>query len=146
MANGFAQATVFGRVGQVPVLEYVGKEGEKIARCRFSIAVDRNAPMDAPTDFQPVTDWINIIAWRGRAETLAKYVGRGHQVLVQGNMHNNNYTNPETGLTRYSTEIHVTGFNLVDNRGMGSGSSLVGEEIDFNDGDSAESQPALLEE
>ena len=52
-----------------------------IAVCRFSIAVNRSR---TSSDAEQQTDFFNVTAWRGLAETVAKYCKKGNKIAVTG--------------------------------------------------------------
>ena len=51
-----------------------------IAVCRFSVAVNRRRASGE----EPQTDFFNVTAWRGLAETVARYCKKGNKVAVSG--------------------------------------------------------------
>lgn len=63
----------------------------------FSIAVNRRMNRE-------ITDYFNIVAWRGLAETCAKYLVKGQQVAVAGEIQTRSYDD-KNGVKRYVTEI-----------------------------------------
>lgn len=68
-----------------------------VAVCTFSIAVNRRMNRE-------MTDYFNIVAWRGLAETCAKYLVKGQQVAVVGEIQTRSYDD-KNGVKRYVTEI-----------------------------------------
>ena len=52
-----------------------------VAVCRFSIAVNRRR---TSADAEQQTDFFNVTAWRGLAETVARYCKKGNKVAVAG--------------------------------------------------------------
>ena len=74
-----------------------------VSLCRFSLAVNRsykNAEGERDTDFFTCT------AWRGQAETLAKYVKKGNKLAVVGSVELRNYEDKE-GVKRLSVDVVV---------------------------------------
>lgn len=71
-----------------------------VAYCKFSIAVNRRY---ANSNGERQTDFFNITAWRGQAESCAKYLKKGSKVLVEAEIHNNNYE--KDGITRYNIDF-----------------------------------------
>ncbi|HEY8423249.1 MAG TPA: single-stranded DNA-binding protein [Clostridia bacterium] len=71
-----------------------------IPYCRMSIAVNRNY---TNADGERLTDFFNIIAWRGLAENCHKYLRKGHKVGVCGYLQTRSYE--QDGVKRYITEI-----------------------------------------
>lgn len=58
------------------------------AICRFAIAVNRNYKS---ADGETLTDYFNCQAWRGTAETIAKYTHKGDKIAVIGSIEIKNY-------------------------------------------------------
>ena len=70
-------------------------------RCRFRIAVDRPKAKDAQ---ETTTDFFNIVAWKARAEFVSRYFSKGSRILVEGAVHNNDYTD-NSGIKHYGIEV-----------------------------------------
>lgn len=68
-----------------------------VSVCTFSIAVNRRMNRE-------ITDYFNIVAWRGLAETCAKYLVKGQQVSVAGEIQTRSYDDKK-GVKKYVTEI-----------------------------------------
>jgi len=52
------------------------------------------------------TEWHNIVAWRGLAEVVEKYVRKGRQLYIEGRIRSRSYDDKE-GNKRYITEIYA---------------------------------------
>jgi single-strand DNA-binding protein len=70
--------------------------------CQFSIAVDRPVARDAQGERE--TDWIDIVAWRERAEFAANYLGKGRLVAVEGRLQIRSWVAPD-GTKRKAAEV-----------------------------------------
>lgn len=70
---------------------------------RFSIAVSRQY-QDSNRERQ--TDFFNCVAWRGLAETIAKYCKKGSKVAVCGSIQLRNYEDNQ-GIKRQAVDIIV---------------------------------------
>ncbi len=88
-----------------------------IAVARFSLAVNRQGK---PVEGQPTADFFNIVAWRTTADFVSKWFKKGQQVLVEGYLRNNNWTDKE-GQKRYSVEVHVDQVYFADSKRDGQG-------------------------
>lgn len=81
----YQSTIVLGNVGKTPELRYT--QGG-IAVCDFSVAVNkkRRKRNDADTEDQTyeVTTWFRVTCWRALAENVAKYVNKGDQIFVTG--------------------------------------------------------------
>lgn len=58
-----------------------------ISVCRFSIGVSRPYSQDG----ERVTDFFECTAWRGTAESIAKYCKKGHKICVTGSVQTRTY-------------------------------------------------------
>lgn len=89
---------LIGRLTRDPELRYTPNG---VAVTTFSLAVDRpyqNNQGDREADF------INIVTWRGLAETCANYLKKGRLTAVEGRLQIRNYENNE-GRKVYVTEV-----------------------------------------
>ncbi len=59
-----------------------------VSVCRFSIAVARKY---SGADGEKKTDFFNCIAWRGLAETVARFTRKGNKVCVSGSIETRSY-------------------------------------------------------
>lgn len=69
--------------------------------CRFGLAVSRK--YENP-DGEKVTDFFNCVAWRGLAETAARYLRKGSKTAVIGSVEFRNYEDRD-GIKRTATDI-----------------------------------------
>lgn len=99
--------TLVGRLTKNPELRYTGSG---IAVVSFSLAVERNY---TNAQGERETDFINCVAWRGTAETLANFAVKGSLVGVTGSIQTRNYQNNE-GRTIYITEVVVDNFQMLE--------------------------------
>lgn len=71
--------------------------------CRFSIAASRNY---TGADGERQTDFFNCVAWRGLAETVARYAKKGNKIAVSGSIELKNYEDSK-GVKRTAVDINV---------------------------------------
>lgn len=69
--------------------------------CRFSIAVQRRF---ANAEGKKEADFFNVVAWRGLAESVSKYLVKGSKAGVIGSLQTRSY-DANDGSKRYVTEI-----------------------------------------
>jgi len=50
-----------------------------------------------------ITEWHNIVLWRGLADVAAKYLHKGDMVYIEGRLRTRSWE--KEGVTRYTTEI-----------------------------------------
>ena len=83
-----------------------------VQRCRFSIAVNRNYKNG---DGERQTDFFNCTAWRGQAETIARYTKKGNKICVIGSVEIREYED-NTGARRTAVDVIVQDFELLTPR------------------------------
>ena len=71
-----------GRLTRDPELRYTSSN---LATMRCAIAVDRQFVREGE---ERGTDFINIVAFGNRAETMSKYLAKGSQVAIDGRIQN----------------------------------------------------------
>ena len=79
---------------------------------RFKLAVNRQGK---PQEGQPTADFFNITAWGKTGEFVQKYFVKGQQVLIEGYLRNNSYTDKD-GNKRYSDDIHALQVYFADSK------------------------------
>ena len=82
---------------------------------KFTIAVDRKFK---DSDGNKVADFINIVAWRGLADICGKYIKKGQQVAVKGELQIRSY-DAQDGTKRYVTEIIADDVTLLGSKNNG---------------------------
>ena len=77
--------------------------------CRFSIAVNRP---NSSQDGERQTDFFNCTAWRGQAETIARFTKKGHKMSVIGSIQLRNYEDNQ-GAKRTVVDVIVQDFEFL---------------------------------
>ena len=96
-----------------------------VAVCHFAIAVNRNY---ASQDGERQVDFFNCTAWRGQAETIARYTKKGNKVAVTGSVQLRNYEDNQ-GVKRTAVDIIVQDVEFLTPK--------TGSEDSFADADEA---------
>ena len=89
---------LMGRLTRDPELR---KTGSGTAVTSFTLAVDRDFKTQ---DGEKETDFIDIVAWRGTAEFVFKYLSKGRMAVVEGRLQIRNWTDKDGGKRR-SAEV-----------------------------------------
>ena len=84
----------------------------------FSIAVNRNYRAG---EEQQQTDFINIVAWRQRAEFITKYFKKGSMIGIEGSIQTRRYTD-KNGNNRTAFEVVVNNAQFVESKRDGAAS------------------------
>lgn len=104
---------IIGFLGNDPEVRYM-PSGEAVAN--FSVATTSRWKDKQSGEQKEHTEWHRCVAFSKDADTIAKYLKKGSQVYVEGELRTNKYDDKE-GITRYSTEIRVRRFSFLDRKG-----------------------------
>lgn len=77
----------------------------------FCIAVQRQYKSGE----EPITDFINIVAWRHTAEFIGKYFKKGNMIGIEGSIQTRKYTDKD-GNNRVAFEILASNIQFVESR------------------------------
>lgn len=99
-----------GNVGRDPETRHLDKG---VAVSRFSLATTENYTSKTGEKVSN-TEWHNIVAWRGLAEVVEKYVKKGTQLYIEGRLRTNSYE--KDGVKHYATEINADTLQLLGKR------------------------------
>ena len=102
-----------GRLARDPELRYTGSN---LATMRCAIAVDRQFARDGE---ERGADFINIVAFGNRAETMSKYLNKGSQIAIDGRIQTGSYDGAD-GKKVYTTDVVVENFQFLDTKGSRS--------------------------
>ena len=83
------------------------------AVARTSIAVDRQF---STQNGEREADFINIVAFGNRAETMKKYLTKGSQIAISGRIQTGSY-DASDGRKVYTTDIVIEEFQFLDSKG-----------------------------
>lgn len=92
------RAILMGRITKSPELKNT-QSGVPVLQ--ISIAVDRDY---TPKGQEKQTDFINVVAWRGTAEFIAKHFEKGQLIALTGSIQTRSYTDSQ-GNKRSVTEV-----------------------------------------
>ena len=110
------KAIIVGRLGADPEIRFTGT-GRAVAN--FRIATD-SVWKDRDGNRQKSTEWHQIVVWGAQAETCAKYLTKGREVYVEGEIRTRNYEGKD-GNKRYVTEIVAQQVRFLGGAGDRSG-------------------------
>lgn len=108
-ALNFNQAILAGRLTADPELKTT-QSG--ISVTQFTIAVSRPRRKDDNTE---MSDFISCVAWKERAELVAKYFHKGSAIMVIGQIQTRTWTD-NNNQKRYATEVLVDNIRFVDSK------------------------------
>lgn len=103
---GVNKAILIGHLGKDPEIRNF-ESGATLAT--FSMATTESYKDKTTGEKKEITEWHNIVLWRGLAEIAAKYLHKGDMVYIEGKIRTRSYE--KDGVTKYITEIN--GENMV---------------------------------
>lgn len=103
---------LIGNAGKDPEIRFLETpERPKVAQ--FTLATtERYKAKDG--SLQELTEWHNIVAWRGMADIVEKYVRKGSQVFIEGKLRTRSWE--VNGQKFYRTEVMMERIQLLGGR------------------------------
>ncbi len=98
-----------GRITAKPELRYTNTN---TAFLRFTIAVNRTF---TNADGKREADFINVVAWRKQAETIAKFFDKGNLIGIEGRLQTGSYDDRD-GNKRYTMDVALDNFEFVEGK------------------------------
>lgn len=115
--SGVNKVILVGRLGKDPDVRNLDN-GATVAN--FTMATSETYKDKTTGDRKEITEWHNIVLWRGLAEIAQKYLHKGDMVYIEGKLRTRSWE--KEGVTRYTTEIIGDNMTMLSTRGSsGSG-------------------------
>mgnify|MGYP002870077105 FL=1 len=106
---------LIGNVGKEPEIRYLeGNTPQATKVAQFTLATTERY-RDRNGELHENTEWHNIVAWRGLADTAEKVVHKGTQLYIEGKLRTRSWTD-QSGTKKDRTEIVVDNFQLLGKR------------------------------
>lgn len=100
-----------GRLGKDPEVRNL-ENGATVAN--FTMATSESYKDKTTGEKKEITEWHNIVLWRGLAEVAAKYLHKGDMIYVEGKLRTRSWE--KDGVTRYSTEVIGDNMTMLSTR------------------------------
>jgi len=111
---GINKVILVGNVGRDPEVKSL-PSGTRLAT--FSLATTDRRSKDEHGN--PRTEWHNLVAWSGLAEIVEKYVTKGKQLYIEGQIRTRSWD--QDGQKKYMTEVHINEMELLGSRPSSDG-------------------------
>lgn len=118
------KVVLIGHLGQDPEVRHL-ESGTVVAK--FSIATNERYK-DKSGELKTLTEWHDVVMWRGLAETAERILNKGKLVYVEGKLTHRKWQDKE-GVTRRSTEVLANTFQVLDKKESSSNISEQKESI-----------------
>ena len=115
MSGSVNKVILIGNLGKDPEVRRL-ENGAVLAS--FSIATSESYVDKQSGDKKEITDWHDVVLWRGLAEVAEKYLVKGTKIYVEGKLKKRSWQDKE-GVTRYSTEVvgdEMTILSKIENK------------------------------
>lgn len=94
------KVTLIGNLGKDPEIRNL-ESGAKVAN--FSVATNENYK-DKNGEWQTITEWHNVVAWRSQADSAERNLKKGGMVYIEGKITTRKWQDKD-GNDRYNTDI-----------------------------------------
>lgn len=135
--SGVNKVILVGRLGKDPESRTL-ENGAMV--CSFSMATSESWKDKVTGEKKEITEWSNIVMWRGLAEIATKYLHKGDMVYIEGKLRTRSWE--KDGVKRYTTEIiadQMTMLSTQRNANSGGG----GQQSEHSSGPSSESSSSF---
>ena len=116
--SGVNKVILVGRLGKDPEVRNL-ENGAVVAN--FTVATSESYKDKTTGEKKEITEWHNIVLWRGLAEVSQKYLHKGDMVYVEGKLRTRSWE--KEGVTRYTTEVVADNMTMLSTKGSGGGNS-----------------------
>ncbi|MCQ2145489.1 MAG: single-stranded DNA-binding protein [Bacteroidales bacterium] len=117
------KAMLIGNVGKDPEVRYLEQNSPNSAKvASFTLATTERF-RDRNGETRENTEWHNVVAWRGNADVVEKFVKKGTQLYVEGRIRSRSWDGQD-GAKHYITEIVADTIQLLGNRRDNPGADM----------------------
>lgn len=113
--SGVNKVILVGRLGKDPEVRTL-ETGAVLTT--FSMATTETYKDKVTNERKEITEWHNIVLWRGLAEVAAKYLHKGDLVYIEGKLRTRSWE--KDNVTRYTTEILADNMTMLSSKPSGS--------------------------
>ena len=109
MAGSLNKVQLIGRLGADPEIKQM-VNGKSVAR--LSLATSQTWKDKNTGEKKEKTEWHRIVVFNdGLVNVVQKYLKKGAQVYVEGQLTTRKWKDEKSGVDKYSTEIVIQGYN-----------------------------------
>jgi single-strand DNA-binding protein len=107
----FSKIIIIGNLGRDAEVRYTV---QGIQVCDFTVATNEKR-RNQNGEIENVTTWFRVNLWGKQVENISRYLTRGKQVLVEGRLRVDEWTDRE-GRNRYTLVINATDVRLLGSK------------------------------
>lgn len=115
-------------VNKAILLGHLGKDPEVrtfesgVNQATFSLATTETYKDKTTGERKEITEWHNIVLWRGLADVAAKYLHKGDLVYIEGRIRTRSWE--KDNVKHYISEVQADTMNMLSTKGSGQRSSI----------------------
>jgi single-strand DNA-binding protein len=109
MAGSVNKVILIGNLGKDPEVRHLDN-GVSVAN--FSIATSESYTDKNTGERRDITDWHNIVVWRGLAKVVDQYLKKGMKVYIEGKLKTRSWQDDQKN-TRYTTEVVADNMTML---------------------------------
>jgi len=109
-----------GNLGSTPTINYSAKG---VAVTNFRLATHETRK-NAEGESKDHTEWHSVVAFGRTAESCVQYLKKGRQVLVDGTIRTNSWTDKDDNTTKYRSEVIASRVQFLGGGKQDSDSSV----------------------
>ncbi len=117
MAGSVNKVILIGNLGKDPEVRHLDN-GVVVAN--FSIATSETFTDKNTGEKREITDWHNIVVWRGLAKVVESYLKKGMKVYVEGKLKTRSWQDDQN-VTKYTTEVVADNLTMLTRAEPSSG-------------------------
>jgi single-strand DNA-binding protein len=110
--SGVNKVILVGRLGRDPEVRNLDS-GVSVAN--FTMATSETYRDKTTGEKKEITEWHNVVLWRGLAEVAQKYLHKGDLVYIEGKLRTRSWE--KEGVTRYTTEVVADNMTMLSIKG-----------------------------
>lgn len=109
--SGVNKVILVGRLGKDPEVRNLDSG---VAVANFTLATSESYKDKTTGEKKEVTEWHNIVLWRGLAEIAQRYLHKGDMVYIEGKLRSRSWE--KEGVTRYITEVVADNMTMLSTK------------------------------
>ncbi len=111
---GVNKAILIGHLGKDPEVRNL-ESGVTVAN--FSMATTESYKDKTTGERKEITEWHNIVLWRGLADIAAKYLHKGDMVYIEGRIRTRSWE--KDNVKHYITEVQADNMTMLKTQSSG---------------------------
>jgi single-strand DNA-binding protein len=109
---------LIGRLGADPEVKFLPNGN---AACELRVATSKRFKPKDSDEWKEQTEWHSVATYSKTAENCGKYLAKGREVCVEGELRTRSWEDKTTGKKQYKTEVVAQSVLFIGGKGDGAG-------------------------